>query len=134
MTNATSTTLDMMLRLDGKVAVVTGGSKGIGRGIVRRLAEAGAKVVVADIDMDVAVKVVAETQQAGGVAFAMHADVAVPDDARALISSAVKRFGRVDILVNNAGVYPFRPALDMTAAEWDRVQNINLRGPFLLSQ
>jgi 2-deoxy-D-gluconate 3-dehydrogenase len=118
-----------ILRLDGKVAIVTGGAKGIGRGIAERLAEAGASVVVADID-----ETAGEQTSAGIGGLFCRADMASEADIQRLVASTVERYGRADILVNNAGIYPFKPALEMTAAEWDRVQAVNLRGLFLLSR
>jgi 2-deoxy-D-gluconate 3-dehydrogenase len=121
--------LSEILRLDGKSAIVTGGAKGIGRGIAERLVEAGARVVISDID-EAAGKSAA---QALGAQF-VRADMASEEDLRNLIGHTIQSHGRVDILVNNAGIYPFKPVLEMTASEWDRVQAVNLRGLFLLSR
>jgi 2-deoxy-D-gluconate 3-dehydrogenase len=118
-----------ILRLDGKTAIVTGGAKGIGRGIAERLVEAGAGVVIVDIDQEAG----SATGRDIGADF-IRADMTSEDDLRELVRLTVERHGAVDILVNNAGIYPFRPALEMTAAEWDRVQAINLRGLFILSR
>ena len=121
--------LNEMLRLDDKAAIVTGAAKGIGRGIAERLAEAGAQVTIADIDE------AAGRQVAGEAGADFHrADMTSESDLQALVASVVERRGAVDILVNNAGIYPFKPAVEMTAEEWDRVQAINLRGLFLLSR
>jgi len=121
--------LNEILRLHGKAAIVTGGAKGIGRGIAERLVEAGANVIVADIDEEAGAATAANI----GAEF-VGADMASEEDLQKLVSKTVERHGTVDILVNNAGIYPFKPALEMTAAEWDRVQAINLRGLFLLSR
>src|SRR3990172_7443140 len=118
-----------ILRLDGKAAIVTGGAKGIGRGIAERLVEAGASVIVSDIDEDAGTKTSADI----GAEF-VRADMASEEEIGRLVSSAVERHGGADILVNNAGIYPFKPALELTAQEWDRVQAVNLRGLFLLSR
>ena len=126
--------IDQLLRLDGRVAIVTGGAKGIGRGIVTRFLEAGATVVVADLDEAAADAVAREARHTGARALAVRADVSEPAAAQATIDAAVAEFGRCDILVNNAGIYPFKPAMDMTAADWDRVQHVNLRGAFLFAQ
>jgi 2-deoxy-D-gluconate 3-dehydrogenase len=118
-----------ILRLDGKTAIVSGGAKGIGRGIAERLVEAGAAVVISDIDHEAGARTASEI----GAEFAL-ADMVIAEDLERLVADTVTRRGRVDILVNNAGIYPFRPALDMDADEWDRVQAVNLRGLFLLSR
>lgn len=118
-----------LIRLDGQTAIVTGGAKGIGRGIVERLAEAGATVVVADVDDDAG----AATAAANNAQY-VRADMTSEDDLKRLVAGTVERHGRVDVLVNNAGIYPVKPAREMTAAEWDRVQSVNLRGLFLLSR
>lgn len=121
--------LNEILSLDGKSAIVTGGAKGIGRAIARRLAEAGARVVIADIDTDAGERASSEL----GAEF-IRTDMTSEDDLRRLVATASERHDNLEILVNNAGIYPFKPALEMTTAEWDRVQAINLRGLFLLSR
>jgi 2-dehydro-3-deoxy-D-gluconate 5-dehydrogenase len=121
--------LTEMLRLDGKTAIVTGGAKGIGRGIAERLAEAGANVVISDIDKEAGARTSAELK-----ALFVQADMASEEDVRKIVSDAVGQFGSLDILVNNAGIFPFKPALEMSAEEWDHVQAVNLRGLFLMSK
>jgi 2-deoxy-D-gluconate 3-dehydrogenase len=116
-----------ILNLSGKTAIVTGGAKGIGHGIAERLAEAGASVVIADIDETVGKSAAAAI---GGEFVATN--MTSEDDLKRLIAGTSERHGGVDILVNNAGIYPMKPALEMTAEEWDRVQAVNLRGLFLL--
>ena len=121
--------LQDLLNLDGQVAIVTGAAKGIGRGIASRLKEAGAEVVISDID--------AEAGNAAATALAAHfvrTDMQSESDIQALVLGVRERHGRLDILVNNAGIYPFSPALQTTAEQWDRVQAVNLRGLFLLSR
>ena len=99
-----------MAQLSGKVAVVTGASKGIGAAIAKRLASQGAQVVVNYASSkEGADRVVNEITKAGGKAVAVHANLAKPEDAKKLADETKKQFGRVDILVNNAGVYDFRP-------------------------
>ena len=118
-----------------KVAVVTGAGSGIGLGIARRLAEAGAAVVINDVD---AGRAKAAAGRLRGRGYSMlepvASDVSTPEGARAAIQAAVTRFGRIDILVNNAGIYPTSPFLEHTVELWDHVVNVNLRGPFLCSQ
>lgn len=118
-----------ILRLEGKTAIVTGGAKGIGRGIAERLVEAGATVVLSDIDEDAGTRTASEI----GAEFTA-ADMTSEADLRSLMSETSARHGGADILVNNAGIYPIKPALEMSAEEWDRVQAVNLRGLFLLSR
>ena len=134
MAEATYVPLSDILRLDGRSVIVTGGAKGIGRGIVRRFVEAGASVVVADFDLAAANVVAVDERGRGGAVLAVHADVGDPAAAAATTKAAVDAFGRVDILVNNAGIYPFKPAMDMTPADWDHIQQVNLRGAFLFAQ
>lgn len=120
-----------LLSLEGKTAIVTGGATGIGRGIVRRLAEAGANVVIADLRGEAARHVASKESQAGRRVIGVECDVAEEESVRGALRAALNAFGRVDVLVNNAGIYPFRLALKMSAEEWDRVQRVNLRGTFL---
>jgi 2-deoxy-D-gluconate 3-dehydrogenase len=125
-----------MMRLDGKVAVVTGGARGIGRGIVFRLAEAGASVLIADLMIDEKLKDELETipSKIGGKVEVFPVDMENTNCGQDLIDAAVRAFGRVDILVNNAGIYPIKNAIDLGVDEWDTIQKVNLRGPFLSSQ
>ncbi len=120
--------------LNGKVAIVTGGALGIGQGIAFRLAEAGAAVIVADIDIDSAQKTADQIKAKGGKALAVSADAASVADAKKVTQAAVDAFGRLDILVNNAGIFPFSPALQTTEALWDKVLDVNLKGAFFYSQ
>jgi 3-oxoacyl-[acyl-carrier protein] reductase len=124
-----------MARLTGKVAVVTGASKGIGAAIAQQLAKDGAAVVVnyassAQLAEAVAAKIKAE----GGKAKAVRADVSKPAEAKQLIADAVSEFGRVDILVNNAAVYDFLPLEQITEAHFDRMFNLNVRGLVFATQ
>jgi len=118
-----------MIDLKDKVAIVTGAAQGIGRGIAIQLANYGAKVVVADIT-DERFKVVEEIEAAGGKALAVKCDVSSKDDVAGLMQESLAKFKRIDILVNNAGIYPFKPFVEMTEQDWDRVLNINLKGVF----
>jgi 2-dehydro-3-deoxy-D-gluconate 5-dehydrogenase len=120
-----------LLDLTGRAAIVTGGAMGIGRGIVERLAEAGAAVVVADADLEAAETTVKELTERNLQVLAMRADVGEEDDVRRLVADTVGWRGHVDILVNDAGIFPSTPVLDMTAEDFDRVMAVNLRGVFL---
>ena len=126
--------LEDMIKLDGQVAIVTGGAKGIGHGIVMRLAEAGAAVFIADKTAKEAEDEREAIRKGGGKVSVLEIDIAGPDCGDRIMEAALREFGRVDILVNNAGIYPFKPALQMTVEEWDRVQNVNLRATFLISK
>ena len=119
--------------LSGRVAIVTGGSRGIGRAISARLARAGAAVAVNYHGTDPA-DLVAEIRAAGGTAMAVRADVASKPEVEAMFATVVDAFGGVDILVNNAGICPFHDFLTMPEELWDRVHDVNLKGVFLCSQ
>ena len=123
-----------LLSLEGKVAVITGASSGIGRGTARRLAEAGAAVVVLDINEAGGQGTVQEIQEAGGQAAFLRCDVRVEADCRRAADEAAERFGRVDILFNNAGVAIRKTALDLEEAEWDLALDVMLKGAYLLTR
>jgi 2-deoxy-D-gluconate 3-dehydrogenase len=120
--------------LAGKVAIVTGGAMGIGQGIAFRLAEAGAAVMIVDVNLEAAEDTVSKIRVEGGKAKAIKADASSVADAKRTVQETVRAFGRLDILVNNAGVYPFAPALEVTEALWDKVVDINLKGLFFYTQ
>ena len=124
-----------MSRLKGKVAVVTGASKGIGAGIAKRLGAAGAAVVVNySSSKEGADRVVAEITANGGKAIAVKGDVSKADDVQRLFDATKKAFGPVDVLVNNAGVFEFQPIEDVTEDEFHREFNINVLGPILATR
>lgn len=118
------------MKLNGKIAVVTGAASGMGKAIAELFAAEGAKVVVSDLNLEQAGKVVEGIESRGGVAISITANVAVEEDVQRLIDSTVSRFGTVDILVNNAGIMDnFVPAGDITDALWDKVFAVNTTGP-----
>ena len=121
-------------RLDGKVAVVTGAGRGIGFEIAQWLAEAGARVGIADIHEPELEGAVQQVLAAGYTALALRADVSDQLQVKAMVDRVFRRWGRIDILVNNAGICPLTPVLEITPDEWDRVLEINLKGAFLCSQ
>jgi len=124
----------MEKHLENKVAVITGSGRGIGRAIALRFAEEGAKVVVNDIDRDVAEEVVNEIKQRGGEAVVAVGSVANREEAQNIIKAAVENFGRIDILVNNAGIIRDALLLKMTEEQWDEVINCHLKGTFNCTQ
>jgi len=121
-------------RLDGRVALVTGGGQGIGRAYAHALGEAGAAVAVVDIGPEYARTVAAELQKKGIDALAVTADVTQPDQVQAMVDAVIARWGRLTIGVNNAGIAMWVDSEKMTPEEWDRVMNLNLRGVFLCAQ
>jgi NAD(P)-dependent dehydrogenase (short-subunit alcohol dehydrogenase family) len=121
-----------LISLDGRRCVVTGGGKGIGWATARRLAEAGATVMIGDIDEQWAAAAAQElTNVCGSEVLATALDVSDPGSVSAAAEAAVAAFGGLDVWVNNAGVYPSTPLLEMTEEDWDRVLDTNLRGTFL---
>ena len=120
--------------LGGKVAIVTGGSRGIGSAIAGWLAEHGAAVVVSGRDADRLQSAVKELEQRGGAVLGVAADAAKREDADRLVEAARERFGRVDVLVNNAGITRDGLLVRMKDDDWDRVMEVNLRGAFLMTR
>ena len=129
----------MARHLEGKVAAVTGGGRGIGREVARALAAQGAAVVVNDLGVTVAGQketsspaddVAKEIKASGGVASSNHEDIATPEGGEALVNQAIKEYGKLDILVNVAGILRDRMIFNMTVEEWDAVIKVHLRGHF----
>jgi NAD(P)-dependent dehydrogenase (short-subunit alcohol dehydrogenase family) len=121
--------------LSEKVAIVTGGGRGIGRAIARRFASEGARIVIAARTAAQLESTAKEIESAGGKAAWVAADVALEDGCARIVRTALEKFGRVDILVNNAAIYgPVKPIEEVTPAEWDRVLAIQLRGAFLMTR
>jgi len=117
-----------------RVAIVTGGAKGIGRAIVAAFAGRGVVSVIADIDLDAAEAAAREVRRSGGEAIAVRADVACVDDIVRLVGETVARYGRIDILVNNAGILSNTPYDRIAETEWDHVLDINLKGALFASR
>jgi 3-oxoacyl-[acyl-carrier protein] reductase len=121
--------------LDGKVAIVTGASRGIGQAIAERFASEGARVVVNYVaGAEKADAVVEGIKGRGGDAHAIRADVSRSADVAELVQSALDRYGRIDILVNNAGVMFAKGVLETSEDEWDQTIAVNLKGPYLCSK
>lgn len=118
-----------MKKLQNKIAIVTGGGQGIGEAIATAFAEAGATVVIADINLENA-QTVATTLNG----HATRLDVTNPDNVNQMVTETLDKFGQIDILVNNAGIGQNRPFLDTPLNEWNQVLNVNLTGPFLCGQ
>lgn len=122
------------MRLSGKVALVTGGSHGIGQAVVLRFAKEGAKVALCGRGKAALEETVAQIREQGGEALAFETDVSNKAQVDRLIDGIVEQWGRLDIVVNNAGICEVSPFLDITEDQWDRHMNINLKGAFLVSQ
>ncbi len=123
------------MKLVGKVAIVTGGAQGLGRAYALRLAEEGAKVVVADIGDGSGV--CNEIIKKGGDAMATRTDVADEESTKAMAAATIERYGRIDVLVNNAGLFTTvvkRPFYEIPVGEWDQVMDVNVKGTFLCSK
>ena len=123
-----------MPELTGKVALVTGGGRGLGEAICRTLAEAGAIAVVADIREDLTEKVVAEIQADGGKATALRLDVSDEQQVEQAIAQVLEQHGQLDVLINNAGIDVTVSIEELSVADWDRIVAVNLRAPFVLSK
>jgi len=117
-----------------RIAVVTGGARGIGRAIAAAFVSWGITTVIADIDLPAAEKAAAELRTASAEAVAAKVDMSRPEDIARLVTDLVARFGRLDILVNNAGILSNTPFDEISEAEWDRVLDINLKGVLFASR
>ena len=128
----------MNSRLKGRVAIVTGGGHGIGRAYARRLAEEGASVVIAEIDIKAATSAAEELEKEGFEALAVHTDVTKPDSVKEMARLTAEKFGRIDILVNNAAIFISVPMSrapfdEIDPDEWDRMMAVNVKGAWLSS-
>lgn len=122
------------MSMEGRVAIVTGAAKGIGRGVARTLAREGADIVIVDINLQGAQQVADEIQASGRKTLAMKVDISCKQDVLDAVEATIQTFDRIDILVNNAGIAEPETVEGLSEADWDRTININLKGPFLFSQ
>lgn len=120
--------------LDGKVAIVTGAGRGLGRAMAEALVASGARVAVAARSKDELDSFVSDVEAAGGQALACPTDITDEDAVSAMVAATVETFGRVDVLVNNSGIIASSPLLEQPASEWDSVIATNLRGTFLATK
>ncbi len=120
-----------MGRLDGKVAIISGGARGQGATEARMFAREGAKVVLGDVLDDEGKQVEAEISESGGEATYVHLDVTREDDWRSAVETAVSRYGKLDVLVNNAGILIRKGLEETTVEDWDRIMGVNAKGVFL---
>ncbi|GAG41498.1 unnamed protein product, partial [marine sediment metagenome] len=123
------------MKLENKVGIVTGGGRGIGRGISMCLAEEGADIVLADIDIESAEQTAGEIEAMGRRALVVRTDIVRGDEVQAMVARVLDAFGRIDILVNNAGVVGERRGLPLTnlqEEDWDICYGVNLKGIFIV--
>jgi NAD(P)-dependent dehydrogenase (short-subunit alcohol dehydrogenase family) len=123
-----------MMRLESKVAIITGAASGIGRATAELFAEEGAKVVVADIDSAGGEQTVSNIRSKGGGARFVHADISKEEDAKRISEETVKAFGRIDILVNNAAAFVFKGLEEATVEDWQRALSVNVIGTALCTK
>jgi glucose 1-dehydrogenase len=122
------------MRLENKVAIVTGGAMGIGKAIAEAYVREGADVAIADINIEMAKATAIELQKSGRRVIAVYVDVAIEDLVDKMVDKVIAEFGHVDILVNNAGITSFHQFLDLPVELFDRTVAVNLRGPFLCTR
>ena len=122
------------MKLEGKVAIVTGAAKGIGWGIAKIFVQEGAKVAVVDWDEENGKKTAAELKAAGGDTLFIKCDVSKQDEVHSMTEKALQTYGRIDVLVNNAGVGVYKSFMDATMADWDRALGVNLKGQVYCSR
>ena len=122
------------MKLEGRVAIVTGAAKGIGWGIAKIFVEEGAKVAVVDWDEENGRKTAAELKAAGGETIFIKCDVSNPDEVQAMTEKTMQTYQRIDVLVNNAGVGVYKSFMDASMADWDRALGVNLKGQVYCSR
>jgi NAD(P)-dependent dehydrogenase (short-subunit alcohol dehydrogenase family) len=122
------------MKLENKVAIVTGAGKGIGWGIAKVFSQEGAKVVVVDWDEEAGKKTAEEIRQSGGDALFVNCDVSNEEQVKAMVQATLDKYGRIDVLVNNAGIGVYLPVLEATSEDWDHCLAVNLKGVFLCSK
>jgi 3-oxoacyl-[acyl-carrier protein] reductase len=122
------------MRLQGKIAIITGAATGIGAATAVLFAEEGAQVIGADIDVEGARRTVSRATQSGGSAAAYRMDLSSVRDISSFVERVLEKYGRIDVLVNNAGMFSTLSIPEMTEEDWDRVLDVNLKGTFFLSQ
>ena len=122
------------MRLVNKVALITGAGNGIGRATAQLFAQEGAKVVVQDVNDDMAQETAQLIRKAGGEAVSIGGDVASSADAEAMVNKAIDTYGRLDVLFNNAGVWYGGTILDISEEDWDRTMEVNVKGIYLVSR
>ncbi|MAS38104.1 MAG: short chain dehydrogenase [Anaerolineaceae bacterium] len=122
------------MRLENRVALVTGGGSGIGRATALRLAQEGARVAVADIQADDGHETVRQIEAAGGAGLMIQADLAQVSETERAVQATVEQFGQLNILVNNAAVMVEKPITETTEADWDRITGVNLKGTFFCAK
>jgi NAD(P)-dependent dehydrogenase (short-subunit alcohol dehydrogenase family) len=120
--------------LKGKVVIITGARRGMGRSHAIAFAKEGAKVVVSDISLEDYDRVVKEIKKLGGEAIAVNCDVSKKEEVEEMVRKTIEKWGRIDVLVNNAAIAQFKPFLEMTEEDWNRTMDINLKGYFLCAQ
>jgi NAD(P)-dependent dehydrogenase (short-subunit alcohol dehydrogenase family) len=122
------------MKFTGKVVIVTGAGRGIGRAVARSFAEEGAMVVIAEKDQATGQDVMRDISAGGGETIFIRTDISIPEQVSLMVGKTVEKFGRIDILVNNAGFGIWKSPLDLSVEEWDDVINTNLRGAFLCAR
>lgn len=125
---------EISFKLEDKVAIITGGSQGIGKGIAIGMAQYGADIVIADLNKEMGLETIKEIEEIGRKAIFIKTDISDLSMIKNMVSETVKAFGKIDILVNNAGFIMARPSVELEEELWDKVLNVNLKGAFYCSQ